>query len=103
MGLDSDETHREVLRASVLAAQLPRDSRTIVAMAPAAQNGTVEHLLRQIELNQRLWHWAHTKSGQHGTSRPERMPLPGEGEQHEMNVRREGRRQGMVADALGLS
>ena len=103
MGLDSDETHRDVLRAAALATQLPRGSRTIAAMAPAAQNGTAEHLLRRIELNQRAWHWAHTKDGQRGANRPEAVPLPGEGEQRDMNVEREERKQGRVAEALGLS
>lgn len=102
MGLESDWTHRDVLRAAALARQLPHSGRTVAAMAPAAQNGTAEHLLRQIELNQRAWHWAHTKDAQRGAQKPERLQLPGESEQHELAVEREEQKQRKVADALGL-
>ena len=103
MGLGSDETHAGVLRAAILAIQLPHSSRTVVAMAPAAQNGTAEHLLRQIEVNQRNWHWAHSKDGQRGANQPKWLTLPGEEEQAEMAREREERKQSRVADALGLS
>ena len=102
MGLESEETHRDVLRAAALAVQLPHDSRTVVAMAPAAQNGTVEHLLRRVEHNQRMWHWAHTKSARSGANGPEQLALPGEAEQHEMEVERNERNALLVADSFGL-
>lgn len=92
-----------MVRAAILAAQLPHDSRTVVAIAPAVQNGTAEQLLRRIEHNQRNWHWAHTKAAKSGGGKPEQLTLPGEVEQREMNVEREEKRQGRVADALGLS
>ena len=103
MGLGSDETHRDVLRAAALARQLPHDSRTVVSMVPVAQNSTAEHLLRQIEVNQRAWHWAHTKDAKNGANQPKWLTLPGEEEQAEIEREREERVAMKVADSLGLS
>lgn len=92
-----------MLRAAILATQLPHESRTVCAFVPAARNGTVEQLLRQIEHNQEMWHWAHTKGARSGASKPpERIALPGEVEQVEMDREREERNARMVAEAFGL-
>ena len=102
MRLECDDATMDVRRAAILAAQLPRESRTVRAFAPSAQNGTVEQLLRQIEYNQRLWHWAHTKSAKSGSSKPEHMNLPGEVEQVAIDREREERNARIVAETFGL-
>lgn len=78
LGVLGDETSADVLRAAALAAQLPHSSRTFCAMEPSAANGTVERLLRQIELNQRSWAWAHTKDAKNNVNEPQPLSLPGE-------------------------
>lgn len=78
--MTGDELTSDVLRAAALTRQLPRTSRTFRAMDPAAENGTVEHLLRRIELNQRQWAWAHTQDAKSGANEPQPITLPGERE-----------------------
>lgn len=80
LGVLGDETTANVLRAAALAAQLPHESRTFRVMEPSAQNGTVVRLLRQIELNQRSWAWAHTKDAKNNLNEPQPITLPGEQE-----------------------
>lgn len=91
-----------MLRAAILATQLPHDSRTVCAIVPTARNGTAVHLLRQIEHNQRLWHWAHTKSAKSGADKPEHVVLPGEVEQVAIDREREERNARIVAESFGL-
>ena len=102
MGLDGDELTIEVRRAAVLAAQLPRTSRVVRAMVPTAANGTVEQLLRQIELNQRIWSWSHTKDAENKVNQPVPMTLPGEDEAHERKERQAQLDAAAVAAAFNL-
>lgn len=65
---------------AALAWQLPKTSRTWRKVEPVLENQTESYLLRQIELNQRMWAWAHTKDAQSGTNEPAPIMLPGEKE-----------------------
>ncbi len=67
-----------VAHMAALASQLPRDSRLVKAMSPAAANSPELHMLRRMELNQRLWHWAHTKGAESGANEPQPILLDGE-------------------------
>ena len=97
LGVTGDEETRDVLRAAALTRQLPRTSRTFRAADPAAVNGTVEHLLRRIELNQRQWAWAHTKDAKSGSNEPQPITLPGERESVEAAKER------AAADAMAVA
>ena len=104
MGLDvdADATTTEVRRAAILACQLPRDSRTKGAWAPASAHSLEADLLREIEHNQRLWHWANTKDAKRKETAPERMQLPGEEEAHERAVEHAEARALSTAERLGI-
>lgn len=102
MDLETDETTVEVLRASVLAFQLPRDSRVKKAIAPELSYGVETQLLRAIEHNQRLWHWANTKEAKHKETAPSPLSLPGEDEAHEKAVERAESQARRTADRLGI-
>ena len=60
MGLDSDIelTTAEVRRCSILAWQLPRDSRVWTAIDPTGAHATDTLLLRQLEYDFRLLAWS---------------------------------------------
>lgn len=90
------------LRLAALAYQLPAASRTRAALNPAASHSTEATLLRQIELNQRYWAWAHTKDAERQENEPEPMWLAGEEQEHERAVEREESMALMVAGALGI-
>lgn len=66
--------------AAALAFQLPQDSRVKRAIVPEHSHGLCVQLLREIEHNQRLWHWANTKEAKNKDTKPEPIPLPGEEE-----------------------
>lgn len=103
LGVLGDETTTDVLRAAALARQLPHDSRTYVAEDPTLANGTVERLLRQMELNQRGYAWAQSKDGKSGTNEPQPIPLPGEELMTERKAEQAERDMGDVAAAFGMS
>ena len=86
----------------MLAAQLPHTSRVVRAMVPTAANGTVEHLLRRIELNQRNWAWAHTKDAERKANQPVPVLLPGEKEVNEDKERQAALDAVAVAAAFNL-
>lgn len=90
------------LRLAALAYQLPADSRTRRAVNPAGAHSTEATLLRQIELNQRYWAWAHTKDAERQENEPEPMWLAGEEQAHERAVEHEENVALMVAGALGI-
>lgn len=72
-------------------------------MDPAGGNGEELRMLRRIEHNQRLWHWAHTKEAQNsGAEEPQPVLLPGEEEAYEAAEERQVRTQAEVASAFGL-
>lgn len=90
------------MRMAALAYQLAPDSRTRTMLNPAGAHGTEALLLRQMELNQRAWAWAHTKDGERGENEPEPIWLAGEEQAHELRVEREENKALTVADALGI-
>lgn len=63
----------------------------------------MEHLLRRIEHNQRMWAWAHSEDAKNRVNVPEPMTLPGEDERHEELTRREERNAADVAALMGLN
>lgn len=103
LGWDDDPRPSLLMRMAALAYQLAPDSRTRAAMNPAASHSTEALLLRQMELNQRAWAWAHTKDGERGENEPEPIWLTGEEQEHERMVEREENKALTVADALGIS
>ena len=104
MGLDGDTdvTPAEVKRAAALAYQLPADSRVKRAIAPEASHSLSVQLMREIEYNQRLWHWANTEEAKNKDTAPNRMPLPGEEEAHEKAIERAQKTAIGAAELLGL-
>ena len=59
-------------------------------------------MLRRIELNQRRWHWSHTKKAESGADEPQPILLEGEQELHEEQQERERREAYDVAAAFGI-
>lgn len=104
MGLDGDTaiTPVEVRRAAALAFQLPADSRVKKAIAPEASHSTTVQLLREIEHNQRLWHWAHTKEASNEETQPPRIDLPGEAKAYERAVESAEKQALSTAELLGI-
>lgn len=88
---------------AALAYQLPKDSRTKSAIAPAAAYGIDVLLLREIEHNQRMWHWANTEEAKNKETAPECMTLPGEDEMHQAMVEQEQQNAIEVAAILGIN
>lgn len=95
-------TTAEVRFAAALAYQLPRDSRVKSAVAPEDSYGLDVLLLKKIEHNQRLWHWAHTEESQDEGTRPEPITLPGEEEMRERAEEEARERAAEVAAKLGI-
>lgn len=87
---------------AALAYQLPPDSRVMRAVDPAGANDVTAQLLREIEFNQRMWHWAHTDAAKGGMGEPERITLPGEDAAYESMVEREERNAERIAASFGL-
>lgn len=101
-GLDGDETTPDVLRAAILAYQLPKDSRTWTAIVPALAHDESRQILRRIEYNQRAYAWAQADKKKRGPE-PEPMTLSGEDELKEEQARREKKDQESVAEFLGIN
>lgn len=98
-----DERHTtDVDRAAILAAQLPRDARVHVAADPLARVSVTDFMLRKIEHNQRMWHWANTKDAEQGANPPEQVLFAGEQEAHDRAAERAARQSKRVAELLGL-
>ena len=92
----------DVERIAALAWQLPKTSRTWRTAEPLLENETDAYLLRQIELNQRLWAWAHTKDAENGTNEPAPLTLPGEREWGEEKEKQAEKDAMAVAAAFNL-
>lgn len=71
-------------------------------MTPLAAHGLEVLLLREIEHNQRLWYWAHTKEAKRKETAPEHLQLPGEDEAYERAVERAETRALSAAARLGI-
>lgn len=102
-GLGGDDfPTRDLWRIAALAYQLPRDGRVWSAMEPTGAHGQAVMLLRQIEHNQRLWHWAHTKDAKDKGTAPDPLLLPGEQEAYERAVTNAEDEAERTAAALGI-
>ena len=77
------------------------ESRTKKAISPDSHSLTVQ-LLREIEHNQRLWHWANTKEAEKKGTEPEPIMLPGEEEAYEAAVIKAEDEALKVAERLGI-
>ena len=61
-----------ISHAAVLAAQLPKDSRTLIALDPASAYCTVTNqLLALIEYHAHVGWWLHTEDARNGRNRPQ--------------------------------
>ena len=96
-----DEDHAAHLAA--LTQQLPSDSRCMRSVKPVGAYGMGVQLLRMIEHNQRVWHWANTKEAKDKDTAPEPISLPGEDEARQAKAEREQRNALEVAAILGVS
>ena len=92
----------DVGRYAALAYQLPHTSRTWMVFEPTLVNDTADYLLRRIELNQRVWQWAHTKDAEHKVNEPAPLTLPGEAERNEERERKAEVDAASVAAAFGI-
>ncbi len=88
--------------AAALAFQLPQDSRVKRAVAPEQSHRLDVLLLREIEHNQRLWHWANTKEAKNRDTAPEPIPLPGEEEAQERAAEEAEAMAVKTAERLGI-
>lgn len=101
--VDLSDTSRDISIIAALAYQLPHDSRCWTALKPDGAHDWVVKLLRQIEYNQRIWHWAHTEGAKDESTAPEPMLLPGEEEAHERAVEHAEMDAVRTAALLGLT
>jgi hypothetical protein len=92
----------EAARLAALAYQLPRDGRTWRVVDPAGANSAELQMLRRMELNQRRWHWAHTKGAESGSDEPQPVLLDGEREALDAAEEAQRRNAESVADAFGI-
>ena len=93
----------EAARLAALTYQLPRAGRVWKAIDRAGSHDVATQLLREIEYNQRLWHWAHTEQAKDESTAPQPITLPGEQEAHEVAVERELQNAADVAALLGIN
>ena len=79
-GADFDKLRGEIgeIRTADLAAQLPSDSRTFVAINPELAWTERDYMLWSIEYSLRVLRWQNTKDGQSGRNQPRPMPTPQE-------------------------
>jgi hypothetical protein len=70
---------------------------------PASSHSEEVELLRLIELNQRSWHWAHTKEASNKETAPEPLLLKGEKEAIEQADRQAEQQAEDVAKQFGLA
>ena len=77
-GLNLDDIGRAYtyLHAAALTAQLPRESRTVLADAPEAAWSDADEMMRRLEYTARVLAWQQTKDGAKGRSAPRPLPSP---------------------------
>lgn len=73
------------------------------AINPVGAYGIDVQLLRLIEHNQRLWHWANTTEAKNKETMPDPLTLPGEDEARQALAESEQRNAIEVAAALGIN
>ena len=99
--LDTDEDTPDVERASILAAQLPHDSRTMRAISPLGAVTVSENLLRMLEYNLRVFMYSMASKESRGEE-PEPYWFDGELEAAERRREAEAQRSVRVADKFNL-
>ena len=100
LGLDGNDTTREVVRAAILAAQLPEDSRTVRAIAGTTWS-TSDYLLRNIEHAARIILWRDSDPKKRGEF-PEPIPAPNETRKAETDAERAKKLARLVAEAFNM-
>lgn len=91
-----------MLRVAALAYQLRPQSRTRAKIEPVAAHSPELMMLRFIEHNQRLWHWAHTKDAKDESTAPEPLMLEGEEQAIQEHRELEEKNAADVAAQLGI-
>lgn len=71
-------------------------------MAPELAHSPELRMLRNIEHNQRIWHWANTEEAKDKSTRPDPIWLDGEEEAYERAVEAERREAIAMAKRLGV-
>lgn len=105
MGLDADTdiTTSEVRLCSILAWQLPADSRVMRAMNPSGAYDTATLLLRQIEYDVRSFNYGFSKDAEHKANKPEPITLPGEAIERQRAEERADAAAAELARVFGLN
>lgn len=98
-----DEYTYDVRRASVLAAQLPRNSRAMCAIDPLNGVSKTDMFLREIEHHWRGWIWAHSEDGKNRTNEPEPIRFEGEEDMRQRARERAVQQSRQVARAFGFA
>lgn len=100
--LDGDATTEWVTRLAALAFQLGHTSRTRRLLVPEQAHDEATYLLRQMELNQRAWAWAHTKDAKNKTNEPKPILLHGEQDAADKAAQHELDKAEGIAARLGI-
>lgn len=66
----------DLARPAMLWASLPRESRCVRRLVPAARWGDAEYLLRDVEHGVRVLAWMRTRDGEKGRGFPKPLPDP---------------------------
>ena len=102
LALDTDEYTPDVERASILAAQLPPDSRVKRAISPLGAVTPADGILRNLEYDVRMLMWSMASKETRGEE-PEPWWFDGELEAAERRRRREAMRSSTIADKFNLT
>ena len=100
LGLDGDETTRDVRRAAILAAQLPEDSRIVRAVAGTTWS-TSDYMLRNIEHATRIMLWRDSDPKKRGEF-PTPILAPNETRKAETDAERAAKMARLVAEAFDM-
>lgn len=76
--LSGYETTADICRLAVLAAQLPRDARTLRAFSPALAWSDETYLLARCDYMLRVIAWMFSEDGANGTNQPKPISTPAE-------------------------
>ena len=100
LNLDGMGSAYSVAHAAALAANLPRESACVRAVAPEAAWSDEAYLLANIEYGIRVLMWQNSRDGVRDRNRPKRIQTPADVERVRGKV--EGTDLSAIAEALGL-
>ena len=100
--LDGDTTE-DVLRVAALAYQLGPASRVWAAVVPNRANSPELRMLRNIEHNQRMYHWSRTEEAKDKSTAPEPILLHGEEAAVEAAREQEEKKAAGIAETFGIN